>query len=338
MQPTASEHASHASSTISAGQERSHAPAHQHFHRQWHLTPSTGAMPLAKFLGWFSIGLGLVELLAPRQVARGSGVPEKSLLVRALGVREIASGVGILSRKQPSNWLWSRVAGDAIDLALLGAGASHRRARRNRAALAAAAVAGIAVLDVLTSVQQTRRERKQGKQEESADIYVETAIAINKSPRECYDFWRKLDNLPRFMEHLEEVRVLDDRRSHWKTSAPAGRSVEWDAEITADQPGELLAWHSLADADVVNAGTVRFEPGYGQRGTLLRVELQYRPPMGVAGALLASLFNEEPSQQIADDLRRFRWLIETGEIPTTVGQSAGPRSVAGRLFRKGKPG
>lgn len=304
----------------------------------WHFKPNMAGMPLAKFLGWFSIGLGLAELLAPRQLSRATGTRGRPLLVRALGMREIASGVGILSRKQPSNWLWSRVAGDAMDLALLGMAAAGPRARRNRVAIAAAAVAGVTVLDLLSSVQQTRRERKQGKVGESNDLFIETSVAINKTPRECYEFWRDFNNLPRFMEHLEDVQVQSDTRSHWKARGPAGTSIEWDAEVTADQPGELLAWHSLPGAEVENAGTVRFERAPGDRGCIVRVDMLYRPPGGVAGALVASLFNEEPSQQIADDLRRFKWLIETGVIPTTVGQSAGPRSVIGKLFRKGLPG
>ncbi|MDB5798945.1 MAG: hypothetical protein JWP36_2847 [Paucimonas sp.] len=310
----------------------------QNTQANWHFKPNMAGMPLAKFLGWFSIGLGIAQLLAPRQMARVTGVKNGAAVMRAIGAREIASGAGILSRKQPSTWLWSRVAGDAMDLALLGLAASGPNARRNRVALAAAAVAGVTVLDLLSSVQQTRRERKQGPVEESNELYVETAIAINKTPRECYDFWRNFENLPRFMEHLEAVKVHDDKRSHWVARGPAGSSIEWDAEVTADQPGELLAWHSSPGADVENAGTVRFERGPGERGSIVRVEIQYRPPAGVAGALVASLFNEEPSQQVADDLRRFKWLLETGVIPTTVGQSAGPRSVIGRLFRKGQPG
>jgi uncharacterized membrane protein len=118
-----------------------------------------------------------------------------------------------------------------------------------------------------------------------------------------------------------------------------GGSVEWDAEVTVDQPGELLAWHSVEGADVDNAGTVRFEPAPGRRGTIVRIDLQYSPPGGAAGALVAKLFGEEPSQQIDEDLRRFKWLIETGEIPTTVGQPSGPRDPLTRLLiRKGEPG
>lgn len=311
----------------------------QAYHQQWHFAPNSAGIPLARFLGFFSIGLGLAELIAPRLLARGVGLPERPGLTRALGMREIAAGVGILSQKQPSNWLWARVAGDAMDLAVIGLGASNPRARRNRAGVAAAMVAGVTALDILASVQQTRRERKQGPVASNEGVYIETSIAINKSPRECYDFWRNFENLPRFMEHLEAVEVKGQGHSHWRARGPAGSSVEWDAEVTADQPGELLAWHSLPGADVEHAGTVRFDPGFGGRGTLMRVEMQYRPPGGFAGAMVASMFNEEPSQQIADDLRRFRWLMETGEIPTTIGQPSGPRSMMSRMiFRKGLPG
>lgn len=304
----------------------------------WTRQPNSGAMPLAKFLALFSIGLGLAQVMAPRRLSAVTGVQPSPLLMRSLGLREIASGVGILSRKQPSPWLWSRVAGDAMDLALLGLAAAGPRARRNRVAMAAAAVGGVLLLDVLSSVQQSRRERKQGPVEESGEIHIETSIAINKPPQACYEFWRDLENLPRFMGHLESVQLRADQRSHWKARGPAGTRIEWDAEMTADQPGELLAWHSLDGAQVENAGTVRFERAPGGRGTIVRVDMQYRPPFGMAGAALASLFNEEPSQQVADDLRRFKWLIETGVIPTTVGQPAGPRSALGRIFRKGHPG
>ena len=304
----------------------------------WTRQPNSGGMPLASFLGWLSIGLGLVQVLAPRGLSHVAGVQSRPLLMRSLGLREIASGVGILSRKQPSPWLWVRVAGDAMDLTLLGLAGAAPRAKRNRVAIAAAAVGGVLLLDVLSSVQQTRRERKQGPVEESGEIYIETSIAINKPPQACYEFWRDLENLPRFMGHLESVQVQSDKRSQWKARGPAGTRIEWDAEITADQPGELLAWHSLEGAQVENAGTVRFERAPGGRGSIIRVDMQYRPPFGMAGAALASLFNEEPSQQVADDLRRFKWLIETGVIPTTVGQPAGPRSALGRLFRKGHPG
>ncbi len=296
---------------------------------------ANGSRQLANALGWFSIGIGVAELLAPRAIARASGMTERPLLLRALGVREIASGVGILGQRQPAGWLWTRVAGDAMDLALLGMAArSSSGARRNRVAIAAAAVAGVALLDVLSSVQQRSAESASG----AAGANLEKCITINRSADECYRFWRDFDNFPRFMKHLESVQIIAGNRSHWKAKGPAGSSVEWDAEVTADRPGELLGWHSIEGADVDNAGTVRFEPAPGGRGTIVRVEMQYSPPGGKAGALVARLFGENPEQQIDEDLRRFKQLIETGEITTAVGQSSGPRSAMMRLIKKGVPG
>jgi uncharacterized membrane protein len=154
-------------------------------------------------------------------------------------------------------------------------------------------------------------------------IHVEKTISINRSPEELYTFWHDFANLPRFMQHLESVQVLDEGRSHWVAKAPAGTSVEWDAEITEDQPGTGIAWRALPGADVVNAGTVLFTPGPQGRGTEVRVTLDYQPPVGGLGAIVARLFGEEPSQQVMDDLRHFKQLMEAGEIPTTEGQSSG---------------
>jgi uncharacterized membrane protein len=293
---------------------------------------------LAKALGWFSIGLGVAQLLAPRAMSRATGVSEHPILMRAIGVREIASGVGILNERKPTEWMWTRVAGDAMDLALLGMAAGTPGTQRNRVAMATAAVAGVTALDVLSSVRQTQRNSAGQTGAARGEVDVEKSITVNRSADECYAFWHNFENFPRFMKHLEEVHVISDQRIHWKAKGPAGSSVEWDAEITNDQPGQLLAWRSVG-GDVDNAGAVRFERAPGGRGTVVRVEMQYRPPGGVAGALIAKMFGEEPAQQIDEDLRRFKWLIETGEIPTTVGQPSGPRDAITRLlFRKGAPG
>jgi len=153
-------------------------------------------------------------------------------------------------------------------------------------------------------------------------IRVDKTITVNKPRDVIYRFWRNLENLPRFMKHLESVRELDGNRSHWITKAPAGRTVEWDAEIINEKEGELIAWRSLPGADVDSAGSVKFEDARGGRGTVVKVELQYNPPAGVVGAAVARLFGEEPTQQIGEDLRRFKALIEAGEIPTSEGQPA----------------
>jgi uncharacterized membrane protein len=138
-----------------------------------------------------------------------------------------------------------------------------------------------------------------------------------------YQFWRNLENLPRFMKHLKEVRALDAKRSHWVANAPLGTSVEWDAEIIMEQTDELIAWRSLPDAQVPNAGTVRFRALPAGRGTEVIVILEYMPPAGAIGAAVAKLFSEEPSQQIEGDLRRLRSVLEAGEIPTVNGQPSG---------------
>ena len=159
-------------------------------------------------------------------------------------------------------------------------------------------------------------------------VKVEKSITINKSPEELYRFWRNFENLPRFMNHLESVRTTDGNRSHWVAKAPAGSTVEWDAEIYNEKENELIAWRSLEGADVDNAGSVRFEPATGGRGTVVRVTLKYDPPGGALGALVAKLFGEEPSQQIDEDLRRFKQVMEAGEAATTEGQPSGRSATA----------
>ncbi|WP_460840717.1 SRPBCC family protein [Noviherbaspirillum agri] len=308
-------------------------------HDTYYQAESLGrAAQLAKALGWFSIGLGLAQLLAPRGVSRLVGTQQHPRLVRALGTREILSGVGILSQRQSSNWLWTRVAGDAMDLALLGMAARSPQSRRRRINLATAAVAGVAVLDVISSMENARRERiEQGKKPET-ELHVTKSITVNRPAEECYRFWHDFESFPRFMQHLEAVKSTGDNRTHWRAKGPAGTSFSWDAELIADEPNQYLAWRSIEGSGIDNAGSVRFERAPGGHGTIVRVELHYVPPAGMAGAMIAKLFGEEPSQQIDEDLRRFKWLIETGEIPTTVGQPSGPRGVIGRLLRKGAPG
>lgn len=150
-----------------------------------------------------------------------------------------------------------------------------------------------------------------------------TSVTIRRSGEDLYRFWRDVQKLPSFMYHLESVRVDGDRRSHWTAKAPAGRTVEWDAEIVEDRPGELIAWRSLGGADVGNTGSVRFRPAPGDRGTEVSVGIEYSPPGGALGAVVAKLLGEEPEQQIKDDLRRFKQLMETGEVVRSEGSPAG---------------
>ncbi len=149
---------------------------------------------------------------------------------------------------------------------------------------------------------------------------VTSVITVNRPAEELYRFWHDFENLPRFMDHLESVQATGDGRSHWKAKAPAGQSVEWDAEVIEDHPNELIAWRSLDGTGVNNAGSVRFNAAPGDRGTEVRVELRYDPPGGALGGAVARLFGEEPGQQVRDDLRRFKQVVETGE--TTVSDAS----------------
>jgi len=154
-------------------------------------------------------------------------------------------------------------------------------------------------------------------------IKVEKTVTINKPADELYRFWRNFENLPRFMKHLKSVRVYDDKRSHWIASAPLGGSVEWDATIIEDRENELISWASVEQADIDNSGFVRFKKAPGNRGTEVKVVLEYNPPGGALAAVFAKIFGEEPEQQIGDDLRRFKMFMEAGEIATTQGQPKG---------------
>lgn len=150
---------------------------------------------------------------------------------------------------------------------------------------------------------------------------VEQAIVIGRPRDELFRFWRQLDNLPRFMDHLESVTVLDEHRSHWVAKGPLGARVEWDAEIVHEIPDEILAWRSLPGSDVDQAGQVQFTPAHGG-GTEVRVVLRYATPGGQAGATVAHLLGDDPARQIADDLRRFKQVTEGGVVSVTSSGTA----------------
>jgi uncharacterized membrane protein len=151
-------------------------------------------------------------------------------------------------------------------------------------------------------------------------VKVQKTFTVNRSPAECYRFWRDFQNLPRFMTHLKSVSVVDETRSRWEVKAPLGGTIAWEAEIINERPGELIAWKSVGDSDIYTAGSVRFRPAPGGRGTELTVELNYEPPGGRVGRTIAWLLGEEPEHQVREDLRHFKQVMEAGEIPTVEGQ------------------
>jgi uncharacterized membrane protein len=177
-----------------------------------------------------------------------------------------------------------------------------------------ATVAGVTALDVLCSQQLSQRAPYRQNQ------CAEYSVTINRTPADLYRFWRNFQNLPRFMPYLKSVRMDTERHSHWVAQGPAGTTVVWDAEIIDDRPDALIAWRSLAGADVDHAGSVRFEEAPGGRGTYVRVCMVYHPPGGTLGAVVATLFGKKPGQHMHEGLRRFKQLMEAGEMATTSGQ------------------
>ena len=273
--------------------------------RPKHGLPATRAKRLAKGLGWFSVGLGLTELLAPKAIAKITGVSNAHTgLIRLYGARELAAGIGIFAQQKPTESVWARVAGDALDLTTLGIAFSSPNAKRGRMAFATANVLAVTALDLICAKQLTS----------DRGIHAKASCLINQTPDEVYRFWRNFENLPRFMKHLEAVEDLGGGRSRWAAKAPAGTTVEWEDEIIADVPGEVITWRSLENSDVDNAGAVRFETAPGHRGTIVKVNLEYNPFGGAVGAAIAKLFGEEPGQQLDDDLRRLKQVLEVGEV------------------------
>jgi uncharacterized membrane protein len=273
---------------------------------------SGGRDLLATGLGWFSIGVGLAEIFASREIARLIGVRNRPAVFGALGARQLLTGIGILMQRKPTGWLWSRVAGDLMDLSLLGVAFTERKTDRERVEATAAAVGGVMVADVICALRHSRN---------GGPVRVEKVIAIDRPPEELYRFWRQFDNLPRFMRNLESVRVVGQNRSRWIAKGPAGSQIEWEAEIVDDRPNEMISWRSLPGADIDNSGSVRFERAPGGRGTVVRVRMQYDPPGGIFGTTVANLLGDDPETLVQRDLYRFKQVIEMGQVTTTAGQS-----------------
>jgi uncharacterized membrane protein len=166
-----------------------------------------------------------------------------------------------------------------------------------------------------------------GLQDEDIGDLVGRTVTINAPRQALYAFWRDFRNLPLFLDNVDSVQVFDDSRSHWKVKGPADTIVEWDSIITEDVPGEIIAWRSADKSEVFNTGRIEFRDTTNGRGTQVTVTLVYDPPAGGLGKAVAKLFGREPNIQARRDLRRFKQLMETGEVPTSAPPSAAPRGV-----------
>jgi uncharacterized membrane protein len=295
-----------------------------HHHHQRH---DRAAERLALGLGWFSIALGVAEVAAPGRVAQLIGIrptDETDRVLRGYGAREIGVGLAILAQPEEARWLWARVAGDVLDMGTLGAAMAADGTDRNRALAATLAVAGVTALDAVVARRLhgngiDHDVRVPARRPRNHHVRVEKTVTINRPVEAVYRFWRNVENFPRFMRHLTSVQDLGNGRSRWKAKAPAWMTVTWDAEILQERENEWIAWRSVEGSQVENSGSVRFQPAPGARGTEVRVQLEYHPPAGTFGRVIAYLFGEDPEQQVTDDLRRFKQLVETGEIPISEG-------------------
>ncbi|HWF46960.1 MAG TPA: SRPBCC family protein [Bryobacteraceae bacterium] len=273
-----------------------------------------GPGKLATGLGWFSIGLGAAELIAPERVAELAGLPAKDKsesVLRAYGWREIAAGIGILTQSRPAGWLWARVAGDAVDLASLGSCFAANGANRSKVTASTLAVAGVTALDVICARQLSRNGGANGISPRRT-VHITQSVIVNRSPEELYGVWRDVANLPKFMRHIESVQVIDGGRLHWKMAAPRGKTIEWDSEIVEDQPNRRIAWRSVGLVE--RSGSIEFSRAAGGRGTIVRIDMEFAPPGGRLAAEALRRLRAIPAHVIGDALRAFKAFMETGEV------------------------
>jgi uncharacterized membrane protein len=282
---------------------------------------------VARGLGVFSFALGVPQVLVPGRMNRMIGVKDDAasrMWMRLVGVREIAAGVGIFSERRPTEWVWARVAGDTMDLALLGSALRARSEHPARTVAATGAVIGAFAADLVDSLRLSRGA--DGDESKDEPMQVKAAITVHCDRQEVYAFAQDIERFPSFMTHLEEVRADGDGRSHWTVHGPPGLDMSWDVEITEDVPGERISWRSVKGSKVDGSGTVRFVPAPGDQGTEVHLELRYDMPGGGIGELAAKLFGEAPAMQVKDDLRRFKQLVETGDVMRSDGSPEGQRN------------
>jgi uncharacterized membrane protein len=284
--------------------------------RHVHPPARQDAESAANFLGWFSVGLGVAELVAPQALSQLIGVKptrRNRAVMQAMGVREVVKGVGILANDRPRDWMWGRVAGDVLDLALLGRAMTTHSEKKERTASAIGAVIGVAAMDLLTAQALSAGPRITRHQTESGRTRVHKTVTVMKEPEEVFAFFSDLSNHARFMRHVESVRAVEGDR--WRYTVRLGDdTLEFDAEVTEQRPGERIAWRSMEGSPMRMDAAIEIRRAPGDRGTEVTGEMDYSPPLGLLGATVARLFREEPEQRLNDELKRAKQLMEVGEV------------------------
>jgi uncharacterized membrane protein len=285
--------------------------------REVDLPKARRADKLAKGLGWFSIGLGVAQIVAPKGMSRLIGVKDadgNKTLMRACGVREIAAGIGLLADQKPTGFAVARVAGDLMDLAMLANVLTTPENDRGRAVFATAAVVGVGLLDVLASEELAITTPKVSHPtKESRGLTIKRSITVNRPIEEVYAFWRNFENLPQFMKHVSSVQNTGEGQSRWSAGTGDGETLTWDVQVVEERENQLLSWRTMGVSDLTGHGRVEFRTAPGGRGTEVRANIVFQPPAGAIGAKVARFFRDIPGVTIENQLNVFKQIMETGE-------------------------
>jgi uncharacterized membrane protein len=274
---------------------------------------------------WSRVGGDSMDLMLLSGAVAGGGHGRRvGVTMGAVGAAAALDGIAV-----------ARMSGDGAESRALSAAESRARAAAERAGEAASRAGEVASRggDVVRrtggTARQALRSVRGGREDGTRSISASVTV---RGPREeVYGFWRDFENLPRFMQHLDRV-VSYQTLSHWEATAPMGRTIEWDAELVEDRPNEFIAWRTVVGSGIDASGTVTFVDAPGDRGTEIKVALDYAMPAGALGRAIAKIFGEEPEQQVRDDLRRFKQVLETGEVIRSEGAPEGVD--AGRQLRR----
>ena len=277
------------------------------------------AQKIARALGWFTLGLGVTEMVAPRAVANFVGRSWRPSETRLMGLRKVLAGVGTITGAQWTGRSWARVGGNLLELARSRKSKPPvTKMRRSSTAVCAAVAVGALAGAAIINVKRVRAQR-----DARRAVRHSASTSVNLSPEQCYQYWRDPEKLPTFFKHLKSARDLGDSRAEWVVRGADGKDITWPVEFIEDVPGEVIAWRSTDDSEMTHSGWVRFEPRGTGRGTIVRLHMEYEFPGQLNERMVNQILGYDPGMRLRKALMRFKQLLETGEIATTEGQSAG---------------